>query len=396
MLASSKPELLNIETATVLLSFLKTDAKANKKGVWDRKSALDIVNILGSYEKLKKLLNDDIKVIVRFMKTFNLEFKAKESDTKAKKLEELCQLLQLASKPEPKKKKIICRKPKCLRDLAKSVIMSKVPKSVLNTAYAEYVWPERLKTWEQESSITNSVKIGTTTEPEFWFSQPEYSENRKQLEVKCIDSTHLFTRLRRHSCKGSLDGIDSTAWKNVAKQRSKLLTPIMVDDLTDPMSAAMARTHFSEQVENAMRNNAEHESANLCRDIRLWWSAEDDPGISAVERMTMRLNLRSRLLDGIKFGKFPPPTSYVKGFPIQLWEALISSIDSKAQLYALCSRGTYNTRAYSSMMGETFFAELTLQDSHGHGAVSCEDFSLFMGKMVEQMQTRLDTSRYCL
>ena len=35
-----------------------------------------------------------------------------------------------------------------------------------------------------------------------------------------------------------------------------MLTPIlMVDDLTDPMFAAMARTHFSAQVENAMRRN---------------------------------------------------------------------------------------------------------------------------------------------
>ena len=121
-------------------------------------------------------------------------------------------------------------------------------------------------------------------------------------------------------------------------------------------------------------------------------SAENDVGFPALERMTMRLNLRGQLLDGVQFGNIPSPSSFVKGFSTQLWEALISNIDSESQLYALCRQGTNNTQAFSSLMGETCFARLTLQDFHGHGAVSCGDF-LFMGKMTEQMQTRLDTSR---
>lgn len=48
-----EPEVLSIGVATGLLSFLKTDAKANKKGVWDSKTPLDIINILCRYEKLK-------------------------------------------------------------------------------------------------------------------------------------------------------------------------------------------------------------------------------------------------------------------------------------------------------------------------------------------------------
>ena len=126
-----------------------------------------------------------------------------------------------------------------------------------------------------------------------------------------------------------------------------------IDDLTDSMSAAVARTHFSEQVEKAMRKNKDNAAANLCRNIRLWLSAENDVGFPALEIMTMRLNLRSRLLDGVQFGNFPPPSSFVKGFSTQLWEALISNIDSKSQLYALCRQGTNNTQAFSSLIGET-------------------------------------------
>ncbi|MEW8546432.1 MAG: YqaJ viral recombinase family protein, partial [Candidatus Thiodiazotropha sp.] len=277
--AASKPKL-SVQEATILLSFLMTDQKANKKGFWDSKTALDVIDILNSYEKLYKLLDFDLKVIIRFMKKMHADFKANESDRKVKKLEILSQFLGLKQVPEPTKSKITRRTPKCLRDIARSTVMSKVPKSVLNIAYAEYIWGDRLEKFEKEAKISNKVKVEGTFEPDFWFSQPEYSESRNKLEVKCVDSTHLFTRLRRHSCKGCLDGIDCTAWKNVAKQRTTLLTPVMIDDLTDPMSAAMARTHFSEQVEKAMRRNGDDASANLCRDIRLWWRAEDDSGIS--------------------------------------------------------------------------------------------------------------------
>ena len=70
--------------------------------------------------------------------------------------------------------------------------MSKIHKSVLNIAYAEHIWPERKREWERQAPISNTVKIEDTTEPELWFAQPEVSERRNQLEVKCVDSTHLL------------------------------------------------------------------------------------------------------------------------------------------------------------------------------------------------------------
>lgn len=84
---------------------------------------------------------------------------------------------------------------------------------------------------------------------------------------------------------------------------------------------------------------------------------------------------------------------YIKGWPAQLWEALISNIDAKTFLYSLCKKNAYNVRAFSSMMGETFFAELTNQDKSGHGTVTVDNFSFFLGCAVEQMQTRLDSER---
>lgn len=45
------------------------------------------------------------------------------------------------------------------------------------------------------------------------------------------------------------------------------------------------------------------------------------------------------------------------------------------------------------MMGETFFAELPLHGSRGHGAVTCQDFSAFIAQAIEQMNAHLDENR---
>lgn len=221
-------------------------------------------------------------------------------------------------------------------------------------------------------------------QPDFWFYKPEYSESRNQLEVRSIDSTHLLTRTRRKCCRGGIEGLDNTPWLKVAKQGKTLLTPVMVQDIIDPMSMSMANTHFCQAVQNGMRENGGFRAACLCANIHEWWRAEDEAGIPALDVIRMRFMLRSRLLNHINFGEFPPPGQYVNGWPIHLFEAQLINIDSKVYLYALCKSGTYNSRAFSSMMGETFFSELTHQDRTGHGTVSCEDFSRYIGKTIEQ------------
>ncbi|XP_045207597.2 uncharacterized protein LOC123559660 [Mercenaria mercenaria] len=179
----------------------------------------------------------------------------------------------------------------------------------------------------------------------------------------------------------------------VAKSGKTLLTPIMIEEITDPMSITMAATHFSEAVEAGMRNNGDIHSAELCKEVRQWWESEDKPGISASERYSLRRDLRKRLLECVDFKSFPPPTSYVRGWPIQLWEALLANMDAKAYLYTLCRGETYNVRAFSSMIGETFFSEVTLNDRRGQGTVSCKEFGQFIGNALEQVQIRLDPDR---
>ena len=389
--------LISTDDMNILLALLQTDGVANKKGVWNTKTSADLMSILSDGSKLCKLLNTDLKVVVRFMKNRFKEAMLKESDSKEQKLRKLCSVLNLNNPYVPRQRctKKSTTQPKRLSVLSKTVLMSPgVPKKALNVSYAQYKWKDRLCTWRSKARI-EGIKVDGLGYPDFWFSVPEFNETRNQLELKSVDATHLFTRLRRHSCKGHIEGTNKDAWMKVAKEGNTFLSPVMVDDVIDPMSVAMARTHFSEPVEDGMRRNGDVQCANFCQDVRRWWIANDDPGISANARIGLRSQLRNRLLSGIDFisPTFPPPTSYIRGVPIQLWEALLVDIDSKCQLYALTRSGTFNVRAFSSMMGETFFSDLTQQDSRGHGAVTCEDFQRYLGQAVEQMNCRLDDER---
>ncbi|KAJ8316700.1 hypothetical protein KUTeg_005748 [Tegillarca granosa] len=256
------------------------------------------------------------------------------------------------------------------------------PKTALNIAYAEYAWPERLQTWKTQSPINDEMKV-IGSYPDYWFYIPEFSYDRQQLEVRYIDSSHLLTRTRRKVCNGGIDKLSSKPWLKAASTRKTFLTSVMVEDVIDPMSVPMSVTHFSSEV---MRDNGDIHAADLCHDVRNWWKEEDEAGISAIDRIKMRFCLRDRLLRDVDFSKFPPPTKYVNGWPIQLLEALIASIDSKSILYSLTKTGTYNTRAFSSMMGETFFSEVANQEKHGgHGTLTAAEFEHFMGSVIEQM-----------
>lgn len=83
-----------------------------------------------------------------------------------------------------------------------------------------------------------------------------------------MDSTNLFTRLRRHCCKGKIEGVNSSAWIHVARENNTILTPAMVEEIVDPMSVSMARTQFSETIEKEMRKHGFTSEADFCRDER--------------------------------------------------------------------------------------------------------------------------------
>ena len=388
--------MLSEDDASKILMMLRMDKSSNSKKKWDSVSTTDLIEMFKTTESISKLLNSELSVILQFLKKMKKtkDVDPKETKTKYAKVVLLANVFNLQAPAAQQKRKSTRNSMKSLSELSLKVLISTLTKHTMNRIYAELIWPEKYQAWVANGPTKASVCLDDKQIIDQWFYIPEYSERRGQLEVRCIDATHLLTRTRRKSCRGGLDNSSKSSWLNVAKTGKTKLTPIMIEEISEPMSAAMATTHFSEEVENEMRLQGDNKTADLCQDIRLWWYAEDKAGISAKERVQNRSLLRERLLGGYDFGSFPPATMYVNGWPIQLWEALIAHIDAKALLYALCHGGTYNVRAFSSLAGETFFSELSLNDKRGQGTVTTEEFGQFVGNSIEQMQARLDPTRF--
>lgn len=127
-------------------------------------------------------------------------------------------------------------------------------------------------------------------------------------------------------------------------------------DLADKQNVAHARLTFSEEVEMEMKKNNDTNEANFCRLVRNWYDAEDTHGIDCSRRTQLRLEMWTWLLGRYHPSHFPPPSSYVGGIPIVTFEALLTNVERKLQLYNFVN--CYNPRSVSTLDVENFFSAL--------------------------------------
>ena len=91
-----------------------------------------------------------------------------------------------------------------------------------------------------------------------------------------------------------------------------------------------------------------------------WFNACNERGLRADERVEYLYDMHTFLLKDIKFNKFPSVIcgQYIRGMPIQTWEAILQLISTQLYLYSLANNNTYNTRSVSTLASESFFADL--------------------------------------
>ena len=257
---------LDINDMECLLRLFKTTQNCNKKGKWNTVTPAELLEYFKSTGTLNTFLDTELRALVRYLKKTK-KCNIKESSPKYVKVLELSTILGLECdqviRQRTTKGKQRQQTAKKLSELSATVV-SKLPKQCLNIIYAELIWQERFEAW---ASDTEGVTVEGSQYD--WFYRPEYSLERDQYEVRCIDATHLLTRTRSKVCKGGIEGLTNESWSTVAQSGKTLLTPVMVTEIIDPMSVSRAVTHFSEQVETVLRANGELRSADLCRDIRL-------------------------------------------------------------------------------------------------------------------------------
>jgi hypothetical protein len=167
----------------------------------------------------------------------------------------------------------------------------------------------------------------------------------------------------------------------------------VVVDCIDKQDVSLARRLFSKEVQEAMPDEFQNES-HFCELIRNWFDAEDEPSIDVLVRCKRRLDLRKWLLEGYDECVFPPPTQYIKGIPIQTFEALVTHIERKIQIYPFCIDQNYNVRAIGSQQVEIFFSTFRDMDSTGQGTPKPDSIPEMMAAISELDAYRINPNRY--
>jgi hypothetical protein len=234
-----------------------------------------------------------------------------------------------------------------------------------------------------------------------WYSMPEYNSRTGNYLFMILDTYHQLCGLRRLVCQNGIPfrGVDRAAFVKVAEE-SELngcgLSPAMVNDLVDKQSVAFARGTFNMKVAEALDSIGATEEACFCRLVYNWYRAEDDPGISAIDRCTLRVDFRDWLLKDVSFETFPPQGSFINGIPMVLFEGLLTNIERKIQLFPFTKSGRYNVRAVGSLDVENFFGTFQDIDPKGTGVFRPDDIPSALAVAAELIDSKLDPHRYIL
>ena len=154
---------------------------------------------------------------------------------------------------------------------------------------------------------------------------------------------------------------------------------------------ANARTHFSVQVENWMRDHGFCEAAELTNLIREWYEASDDLSIPSICRFNRLITMRTLLLENVDFTKFPPTGRYFKGIHVVTFEGMFIYIDSKIQLPTLTDK--YNIISVGSLAAETIVGLLQTLYPTFQVSIKARDVRTLMASVVEVMTCKPNSKR---
>lgn len=267
-------------------------------------------------------------------------------------------------------------------------------KNALAKIIAEHDWNKELLSWKEKSVVpceTSLVNLGNEYKEIDWFSQPRVENGNVRFHF--TDACHLLTCIRTKLCTTGIEGLAKTAWEIAALSKDTKLNITIVVDCVDKQDVALARRVFAEDVESVLQKHNFVQEAKFCRLIREWFDAEDEPSLSAIERCRRRLELRKWLLEGYRIGKFPPHTRYVKGIPIVTYEALITHLERKIQLFAYVPDSKYNVRATGTQEVEQFFSAFKDMDPSGSGTPKPDVIPEMIAAALEIDNFKLDPQK---
>ena len=368
--------ILSLDDVNVMFTSLKTNKTTPNK--WMNKTVDDFQEILRDPVLLKFEMTKNELIFclesakpkleaseIRFGKSWS---KQKLSDFLHKALNSKQDIMSAKSRQKkkftPNKLSVLCKRKLC-----------GFTKAALNAVLAEHEFDEQYQLWTRESPFSSTTRLSNVGEIT-WFSAPEFNSETLSYIFSFLDVHHLITNCRIKACKDGFPErhIRKQAWLAVAKENKTRLKIAHVEDLLDKQSDSIARETFSKDVELAMLRLGYNPEANFCKLIREFYEAEDEPGLTAVERCGRRIRLRNWLLEGVNFGCFPPCGFYVRGIPHVMFQGFLTNIDRRIQIIIpYVKSGAYNVRTLGSLEAENLFGEFQDLDPKGSGVIKAED-----------------------
>ena len=385
----------------LMLSALQGNEKANQKGKWNIPIIQFKTKLCSAIQIDKSFLAREIQICLKPVigKIKSKGVKIQLGNPKYQLVNTLSAIVGDGTTKEIKSRKK-SQKVKTLKFLAKQAVQ-KISKDHLNVVVSESIFPDELSKWYASSPYGRAVIIEDvdTTSQKNWYSRPEFNPPQDNYVFMILDAYHQMCGLRRLVCANGIPAanVSRKGWQKVAEESESNhsgLNRALVNDLIDRQSIGYAVKTFSEGVEDALRNIGYDKEAEFCRLVRKWYEAEDEPGVSSLERCKARLELRRWLLSNANFGKFPPYGAYVNDVPIVLYEGLLTGIERRLQLYPFTRAGTYNVRSIGSLDIENFFGSFQDIDPWGTGVLRPDSIATALSIAVELTEARLNPERY--
>ena len=175
---------------------------------------------------------------------------------------------------------------------------------------------------------------------------PEFSAERKQLELRTLDFSHVLMNIRMHICRHGYDFCKTEHFLELCHERPDILSCSIVEYWADSQNVFTAIKFFSLPVQCYMLSKWYAGTAHFIQLIRNWFRACNEQGIKANERVEYLCDTHEFLTRGLDFKQFPSQvcSCYVKGIPVQTFEALLQICSMCTYLHALAVDETYNSR----------------------------------------------------
>ena len=269
--------------------------------------------LCGSKVLVAKCTKDEIRIIGTVLEVYTSRAFFNATFTKARNTNIITRafegpnFVQEVTKPRP-----VCLKtnPNTLKQQClKLTLDRRYPLLPLQVSYANITNWVRMTDWAMQSKIQLSVKVPRKMAglPDIQFQlfcYPEFSEQKKQLEPRTLDFSHVLSNIRMHISRHGYDFCKMEHFLELCSERPDILSHSIVEDQADPQNVFTAIKFFSLPVQCYMLSKGYTETAHFIKLIRNWFRACNERGIKANERVEYWYNTYEFLTRGVNFKQY--------------------------------------------------------------------------------------------